>query len=178
MTTNVFKLIATFFLSFVFLHGLLQNKRKVCIRQSSVVMKTKKQFKHFSKFFYIYILFKVGKFFEKHVRFTKRYHFLFCFQSTFPHSRTFLYFSTFHICSFSLIPHLDGRAWESLKGINIEDDGRNFIRFHCYRHTVHDSGGCRSMHWLKGNSTRFLSALQMCSSISNVDHINYDDVWQ
>lgn len=55
--------------------------------------------------------------------------------------------------SFSLVwfSHIDCRAWKSLKGINVEDDGRNFIRFHCYCHTIYDSRGCRCMHGLKGN---------------------------
>lgn len=66
------------------------------------------------------------------------------------------HFTSVHFCWFQ---HSDGGAWKSLKGINVEDDGRNFIRFHCYRHTVHDSRGCRSLHWLKGNFTHFLSAL-------------------
>lgn len=62
-----------------------------------------------------------------------------CFVSSFSHS---------HSRWFS---HIDCRARESLKGINVEDDGRNFIRFHCYCHTIYDSRGCRCMHRLKGN---------------------------
>jgi hypothetical protein len=50
----------------------------------------------------------------------------------------------FQISSYSFLS--DGRAWASFEGINIENNGRNFIRFHRYCHSIYDSRSCCRMH--------------------------------
>lgn len=71
--------------------------------------------------------------------------------TNFPPRKSFFSFSHLSHFHFPRFSRIDCRAWKSLKGINVEDDGRNFIRFHCYRHTIHNSRGGRCMHGLKGN---------------------------
>jgi hypothetical protein len=95
---------------------------------------------------------------------TKKHYFWVYFivmNSTWESNKNKDFYLIFYIFFLSHNFHIDNWTRKNSEGINVENHGRNFIRFHCYSYSIHDSRGCRRLHGLKGNYFAKLSFSRM-----------------